>query len=112
MQTLRRTKRVSHPILRLKVLSSQGVGSEDESVFCQLRRQSVPVAICSTCCHCDAIQDGPAPSVDCTIPVGGRLGQDSEGLKTEVGTLLDSGTVVVDASVPSLAALRLMRDDD
>lgn len=106
-------RRVSHPILHLEVLAPDGSRAAEQHVFCRLRRESVEVAECSGCNHCDAIKDGPAPSVDCTfaLPIH-ELTPDPRGDRTEVGTLLRSGAVVVSTSTSLRDAMELLRAHD
>lgn len=105
--------RVSHPILRLHVLSRDGTRSATERVFCRYRRASVAVEECARCRSCDAIRRGTAPSVDCTISVApDRLSPDPSGERTEVGTLLSRGATVIDASASVRDAFRLLHEDD
>jgi CBS domain-containing protein len=107
-----RPSRVSHPILRLHVLSGGG-DRASERVFCRYRRASVPVEECASCVRCDEIQRTSAPSVDCTIPVAPeRLIADPSGERTEVGTLLCTGATAIEQSAPLREALRLLHDGD
>jgi CBS domain-containing protein len=103
---------VKHPILRLDVLAPDGTHATDHVVFCRLQRQSVRVEECCRCVHCDAIQDGAAPTVDCTIPAPAPRSEDPTGELTEVGSLLCRGTVVVADSVPLRKALEVIRHHD
>jgi CBS domain-containing protein len=104
---------VSHPILRLEVLSKGGTQSATERVFCRLRRKSTPVEVCAHCEHCDSIQRGHAPSVECTFTVPpGSKEHDPRGERTEVGALLSSGAVVVEQGASLGAALELLKDGE
>jgi hypothetical protein len=70
-----------------------------ERVFCKLRRASTAVADCYGCERCDAVHRGPNPSVECTIPVAPEeASPDQLGERTEVGTLLSDGVLVVEQS--------------
>jgi hypothetical protein len=104
--------RVRHPILRLDVLAADGTLATHHVVFCRLETQSVRVENCCLCVHCDAIQEGTAPSVHCTIPTPRPAGRDPGGELTEVGSVLCRGTVVLAESVPLGRALDLLRRDD
>ncbi|MDB4935097.1 MAG: hypothetical protein JWP87_2069 [Labilithrix sp.] len=104
--------RVRHPILRLDVVGSDGAIATDHVVFCQLQSQSVRVEECCRCVHCDGIQEGTAPSVDCTIRTPLPAGRDPSGALTEVGSVLRRGTVVVAESAPLGRALDILRHDD
>ncbi|HSO36846.1 MAG TPA: CBS domain-containing protein [Labilithrix sp.] len=99
---------VKHPILRLDVVEADGTRVTDHVVFCRLQNQSVRVEECCRCVHCDAIQDGEVPTVDCVIPVPPH--DDPAGERTEVGSLLLHGTVVVAQSVSLGEALAVMRE--
>jgi CBS domain-containing protein len=104
-----RTRRVSHPILRLDVLTPEGT-KESLRVFCQYQGRSVPVGVCCACKHCDAIQPEPAPSVDCTVPlIEKQTAADPQGTTTEVGKLLKAGTLVIDEKCSFGIALDLLR---
>jgi len=105
--------RVKHPILRLDVVEADGTRASDHVVFCRFQRQSVRVEECCQCVHCDSIEEGVQPIVDCTIPVSPRvLGDDPDGERTEVASLLCHGTVVIAQSVPLGQALTLLHDGD
>lgn len=99
--------REKHPILRLEVLAADGTRATDHVVFCRLQGQSVRVEECCRCVRCDAITEGEAPSVECTIPM--PADDDLDGERTEVGRLLCRGTVVVADSVPLARALDLLQ---
>lgn len=102
-----------HPILHLEVLAADGTLGSDHVVFCRLQEQSVRVEECCRCARCDSIEDGPAPSVTCTLPNEPlEPGQDPGGERIEVGTVLSQGTVVVAETVPIRRALELLRDSD
>ena len=104
--------RIKHPILRLDVLAADGTIATQHVVFCRLKKRSVGVEECCQCVHCDAIEEGPAPSVHCTIPAPRPAGQDPGGDLTEVGSVLCRGTVVVAESAPLGAALDVLRRGD
>lgn len=109
----RPTSRVSHPILHLEVVDRDGVRTADDRVFCRLRRESIDVEYCRSCRRCDSVQPGPMPSVDCSVmPPEGALTPDLRGERTEVATLLKSGTVVVGASASVNDALTVLRAGD
>jgi CBS domain-containing protein len=95
---------VSHPILRLHVLSREGTYSASDRVFCRYRHASVPVEECVNCIRCDAIRAGSAPTVDCTIP--------DAPPGAEVGTLLCTGATVLEQSAPLRDALRLLHNEN
>lgn len=106
----RSTSRVSHPILHLEVVDREGVRKAEPRVFCRLRRESIDVEFCRSCVRSYAVREGTDPSVDCNVvPPAGALDADPLGLRTEVGTLLRSGSVVVGASASVAEALRLLR---
>ena len=101
-----------HPILRLQVLQGDGRERAEHRVFCRLQRRSVEVEECCSCIHCDEIADGPAPSVNCTLPVAAdEPGSDPTGEQTEIGTLLCTGTVVLAEHAPLRDAFALMRTE-
>lgn len=107
------TKAVRHPILRLEVLAADGTLASDHVVFCSRQDQTVRVEECCRCARCDAIVDGPTPSVVCAEPdehVEPAL--DPGGDRVEVGALLSEGTVVIADTVPVRRALELLRDSD
>lgn len=107
------SSRVSHPILHLDVLEADGTRTRDHRVYCRLQRASIRVDACCECVHCDAITDGAAPSVDCTIPIRPLSpGDDPKGENIEVGTLLCQGTVVLAESTPTGRALKMLREED
>jgi CBS domain-containing protein len=88
--------RVKHPILRLDVLAPDGTTASEHRVFCRQQHQSVRVEECCECVHCDAVIDGPSPSVECSIPDRPLApGDDPTGERVEVGTLLRHGTVAL-----------------
>ncbi len=107
------SSRVRHPILRLEVLAPDGTSTSQHRVFCRLQRESVEVEQCCGCVHCDAVTDGPQPSVDCSIP-GRPLDHtdDPAGESVDVAAVLCRGTVVVSESAPLTHALRLIREHD
>ena len=101
---------VKHPILRLEVLAPDGTRQAESRVFCRLQRRSVMVDTCCSCVHCDAISDGPIPTVDCSIPVKPLdIADDPEGEQMEVGALLCTGTMAIAQSAPVGIALELLR---
>jgi CBS domain-containing protein len=105
-----RSRQVSHPILRLEVVGEGGAAQGSHRVFCRLRRQSVPLEVCTACFHSDAIKPGPTPTVECTVTLApDQVTPDPRGDRTEVGALLSGGTVVVDQSASLREALRLMQ---
>jgi predicted transcriptional regulator len=105
--------RVRHPILRLEVLGSDGKSTSEHRVFCQLERESVQVETCCACVHCDAITEGPAPSVECSLPVRPlEPADDPTGESMEVGTMLCRGTVVLAASTTLRCAVRLLNEEN
>jgi CBS domain-containing protein len=107
------SKRVSHPILRLEVLDSDGTHTAEHRVFCKLQRTSVLVDECCECVHCESVTDGVTPSVDCAIPVEPlEPHDDPRGENIEVGTLLCSGTLVLSESATAGRALRMLREQD
>jgi CBS domain-containing protein len=111
MNSAPRAIRVSHPILRLEVLSRDGTRAARERVFCQLQRESMPVEVCSVCTRREAIHRGATPSVDCTFPMPiGPVRPDPQGERTEVASLLSSGVSVVEETAPLREALALMKD--
>lgn len=103
---------VKHPILRLEVLAADGTRADELRVFCRSKRSSVRVEDCSSCVHCDGINDALL-SVDCTIelPASAAL-PDHTGDRTEVGTTLSTGTVVLAASATVGVAAALLRAED
>ena len=104
---------VRHPILRLEVLAADGTLASDHVVFCRLQDQSVRVEECCRCARCDSIEDGPTPSVNCTLPKEPLTpSQDPHGETIEVGTVLSEGTVVIADTVPIRRALDMLRDSD
>lgn len=104
--------RVRHPILRLDVLAPDGSRASEHRVFCRLKSQSVRVEACCECVHCDHMEDGSTPSVDCSIPVRPlEHADDPDGESVEVGTLLCVGTVAVLESAAMGDALDLLRDE-
>ena len=106
---------VKHPVLRLEVLAADGTRAEECRVFCLWKRKSVRVEDCCSCVHCDAITDGAsnAASVDCTIPLSPRTAvDDPTGDRTEVATMLCTGTIVVAASASLYVAFALLRAED
>lgn len=105
--------RVRHPILRLEVLAADGTTTAEHRVFCRDQRASVTVEHCCACVHCDAVTDGPSPSVDCVIPLC-PLGHadDPSGESVEVASLLCRGTIVLSQSAGLSQALRLLREAD
>ena len=110
----RPTRRVSHPILHLEVVERDATRTAGEPrVFCRLRRESIDVDYCRQCSHCDAIHSEPAPAVNCTfIPRIDALDPDPRGERTEVGTLLKIGSVVVASSASLTDALAVLRAQD
>lgn len=105
--------RVKHPILRLDVLAPDGTHTSEHRVFCRYQRQSVLVDECCVCVHCDAVTDGHAPSVNCSIPVRPLdPADDPTGESVEVGTLLCRGTVVLSDTAGVRRALTLLREED
>lgn len=105
--------RVRHPILRLDVLAPDGTPTPEHRVFCRLKRQSVRVDACRGCVHCDAVTDGRAPSVDCSIPIRPLdHADDPAGERVDVGTLLCRGTVVLSESAALGRALGLLHEED
>jgi len=109
----RSISRVSHPVLHLEVVDRDGIQTAKPRVFCRLRRESIDVELCRSCARAYAIRDGPAPSVDCkVVPPAGALDADPLGLRTEVGTLLKNGSMVVGASASVQDALRFLRAQD
>lgn len=109
-----RTARVTHPVLRLRVVSADGAEVGSEHVFCRLRRESVPLELCALCPRLDAVKDkdGLTPSIDCAIPCVPHLDRfDPEGEMTEVGTLLANGTTVVDAFASLRRAHRVLQEE-
>ena len=108
----RQHSREKYPILRLEVLGADGTRANEHVVFCRLQHQSVRVEECCRCVRCDAITDDEEPVVECTIPVAPcDHTTDPEGERTEVGSLLCHGTVVVAESVPLRRALDVLRHD-
>ena len=100
---------VKHPILHLEVVAPDGTREPDHVVFCLLHRQFVRVEDCCQCVHYAFIGEGLPPSVDCSPlpPVQGA--HDPDGERTDVGSLLSHGTVVVADTVSlgrTLAQLR------
>jgi CBS domain-containing protein len=94
--------RVRHPILHLEVVGADGTRASAHRVYCGLRGQSVSVGVCCACVRCEAIVGGPAPAVECTLPVG-------EGERAVVvGQVLGSGTLAVDEESSVEDALRLL----
>ena len=105
--------RVRHPVLRLDVLAPDGTRAAQHRVFCQLQRRSVEVDACCACVHCDAVTDGAAPSVDCSIPVRpNEAADDPDGESMEVGTLLCRGMVVLTESASVGQALGVLRVEE
>jgi CBS domain-containing protein len=112
MHSAGRTARVTHPILRLRVVSADGTELGSERVFCRLRRESVPLELCTSCPRLEAVKDGLTPSIDCAIPCVPHLDRlDPEGEMTEVGTMIANGTTVVDAFAPLRRARRLLQEE-
>jgi CBS domain-containing protein len=109
------TTQFKHPILRLDVLASDGTRQTEHRVFCRLQRQSVLVDDCCSCVHCDAISDGTtaAATVDCTMPMApDDPASDPTGERTEIGTLLCTGTIVVGQSTSLSSALAVLHAED
>lgn len=108
--------KVKHPILRLEVLAPDGTHVAEHRVFCRWKHKSVRVDDCASCVHCDAITEGSSgsmPSVDCTIPVTPLpVGVDRTGDRTEVATLLCTGTIVVAETATLHAALALLHAEN
>lgn len=112
MHSAGRTARVTHPILRLRVVSADGAELGSERVFCRLRRESVPFELCASCPRLEAVRDGLAPSIDCAIPCVDHLERsDPKGEMTEVGTLLAGGATVIDAFASLQSAHRLLQEE-
>jgi CBS domain-containing protein len=108
-----RTRRVSHPILRLEVLRPDGTRQDSHRVFCQRRGESVEVGVCAGCVHCEEIRSTPLPTVECSVPERpGALAYDPDGERTEVGKLLHSGTAVLHETCSLRDALELLRECD
>jgi CBS domain-containing protein len=113
MENGSRSRRVSHPILRLEVLASDGTRSSSHRVFCRLRAESVPVGVCCACIRCDAIGTEPAPSVECSLPVPDvEAPRDLDGEQTEVGKVLAVGTLVLTEHCALREALGVLQADD
>lgn len=109
----RPASRFSHPILHLQVVAAEGSHAAEARVFCRLRRESVVVAECRACSRCEEITTGPTPSVDCSFALPTHeLTPDPDGNRTQVGTLLRGGTVVVSTSASLRDALELVRAHD
>jgi CBS domain-containing protein len=112
MQAFRPAPRVTHPILRLTVVSEVGAQPARSRVFCRLRRESVPVEQCATCPRLEAIHDGHGDAagwIDCRFHEHELDRFDPAGELTEIGTLLRAGaTTVVEAIVTLPVALRVL----
>ena len=98
-------------ILRLEVLRRDGTRAASHRVFCQLRRESVPLDTCSSCGRCDAILTAP-PSVVCTAPIAPDASHDRWGERTEIGAVLSTGGVAVSPETPLGDAFALMRAEN
>ncbi|MBX3185847.1 MAG: CBS domain-containing protein [Labilithrix sp.] len=107
-----RAAHLEHPILRLDVVRSDGTRQSTHRVFCRLRRESVPVGVCCACAHCDAIRAEPSPAVACTVAGLDELPPDTDGMRTEVGTLLHDGATVVEESASLRDAFEALRASD
>lgn len=104
---------VKHPILRLQVIDRDGQERSEHRVFCRLQRRSIEVEECCSCIHCDEIEEGAAPTVNCTLPIAADdPASDPSGEQTEIGTLLRAGAVVVADDVDLRAAFARMRAED
>jgi predicted transcriptional regulator len=98
--------RVSHPLLRLEVLRSDGSRMTEERVFCRQQRRSVAAGSCRTCDHCVEVAADPEPAIVCAIR--------SEPLvdEPEIGTILRGRTVVIEPGTPIGEALSIMRAEE
>lgn len=104
-----RPSHVSHPILRLELLSNGGAHTLSERVFCRQRGQSWLVADCVDCERCEGIRRGAVECVDCDVSLpAAQSAPDTRGEHTEVGALLSTGVAVVDQSASMDEALALM----
>lgn len=104
---------IRQPILKLDVLAPDGTSSSEHRVFCRYRQHSVPIRTCRACVHCDEIVAEPAPAVRCTVdrePVDCR--PDPFGLRTAVGEMLESGSLVVEPGTTVGEALSLLHRGD
>ncbi|MBX3232473.1 MAG: CBS domain-containing protein [Labilithrix sp.] len=108
-----RRAHIAHPILRLDVLAPDGTRQSEYRVFCKKQQRAVPMATCCGCVHCDSIDAGPAPSVNCTVPAESVAHEpDPDGLHTAVGQVLTHGVSAVEHGTSLRDALALLRAED
>jgi len=109
---------VRHPILRLEVLRADGTRTSEHRVFCRYQKRSVDAGTCCACVHCDSIVsngcgDQASASVNCTITVdASEVAADPLGVRTEVGAILQKGTLVLDPSSTLKQALTLLQTEN
>lgn len=98
--------RVSHPLLRLEVLRSDGSRMTEERVFCRYQRRSVQAGSCPTCDHCVEVTAEPEPAIVCSIRSAPAVDE------PEIGTILHGRTVAIDPATAIGEALSIMRAEE
>lgn len=88
------TRRVDHPVLRLRTIAEGGTREHEPRVFCRYRQGAVAVAECERCARRD-VAASHGGIIRCDVPVDASavdLDLDREGEGTSVAILLEHGS--------------------